>query len=235
LRERGGTDKIYGLLFLIGCLYLAGLSFFPDIIDQYTSEDGIIETASVIFCFLGAYLCARLFLLKNKMTSRRCYLLLLGALIFIFVGGEEMSWGQRLLVLKPVTATFDLNYQREWTLHNLKGVETEKADIMIAVAMVIFFGILPIVALVSKGFKRFWEWLGIPFVSVPVFIGMWFGFICMIIGPEVLRPSHSFFYFFSESDFRIQEYREFYFPFLLFSWVFRDYFYILKRERGTPA
>lgn len=83
-------------------------------------EDGAVETLTVVFFLFTAYL-AHLVALEHRRAGARALAGLhwLGALAFFFIGMEEMSWGQRLLLLDTPEGLAAVNVQHELNLHNL--------------------------------------------------------------------------------------------------------------------
>lgn len=87
-------------------------SYYPLFAEKVLlTEDGLIETATV-----GMYLwaAATLFPVKNKKLFD--YFILA---ITIFIAGEEISWGQRILGFETSEWWKTLNPQEETTFHNL--------------------------------------------------------------------------------------------------------------------
>jgi hypothetical protein len=85
-------------------------------------EDGILESSQAIFYFAATLM----FFLKawskninNKLFSFWC--LLFGALLFV-MGGEEISWGQRIFGFVTPAQLNGSNIQHEFNLHNINGV-----------------------------------------------------------------------------------------------------------------
>lgn len=91
-------------------------------------EDGPVETAGALFCLLGSaiFLTAYFrFPIRDSScrTTRRNHFLLLLSLFLIFLFGEEISWGQRVLNLEIYRHMADISFQQEFNLHNLKIVQ----------------------------------------------------------------------------------------------------------------
>jgi hypothetical protein len=76
-------------------------------------EDRIVEWATVWLFFAAGIMGMR-----NAVRERRGFDGLV-ALFCVFVAGEEISWGQRLLGYYPPEFFLDHNFQQEFTLHNL--------------------------------------------------------------------------------------------------------------------
>ena len=87
---------------------------------RLTREDGPYETVGAIAFFTAAALFAALFV--RTWRDDRCWWFLALAGLFFFAGGEEVSWGQRILGWGDVDRA--ANVQGETTLHNLEIFDT---------------------------------------------------------------------------------------------------------------
>lgn len=87
-------------------------------------EDGPFEWAQVVFFLCAALACAGV-ALHLLSRANRCvgalFLLLSAGLLFI--AGEELAWGQRLLFFDTPEALAAVNAKREVSLHNIASVE----------------------------------------------------------------------------------------------------------------
>jgi hypothetical protein len=90
---------------------------------RLTREDGIIEYVTAAFYFLGFFV--GLYLVR-KVLAKRDYLFtaLYGCmtLAFLFIGFEEISWGQRILAVESGEFFKEANIQGEIGMHNLQGL-----------------------------------------------------------------------------------------------------------------
>ena len=90
--------------------------------DFIYGEDGILESLSAIFYFL-----ASLFFLMGARTTTAGYkrwmywCLFLCVLLFV-VGGEEISWGQRIFGIVTPEQLSEVNVQQEFNFHNIDGI-----------------------------------------------------------------------------------------------------------------
>ncbi|MEK7703128.1 MAG: hypothetical protein AAB317_04120 [Nitrospirota bacterium] len=109
------------------------------------------------------------------------------ALFCLFVAGEEISWGQRLLAFKPPDLFLEKNYQQELNFHNfLKDKEWAAGPIKIdfdtkylVAYIAIFYGVLfPITAFLLSRWKRELEW--IRNVTPSITFIPWFIFIAWV-------------------------------------------------------
>lgn len=110
------------ILFLLGCslifLYF-WYGFFPlDARHQIAKEDHLIENFQAIFLFFSGILSlfiAKAYLKKSMIIS---ILFFLAAVGLIFVAGDEISWGQRILRIATPEYIGRSNAQNEITVHN---------------------------------------------------------------------------------------------------------------------
>lgn len=99
-------------------LSLAVPDFFKN---HFIVEDGPIEWLTVFVLVGCGVLCLwRVFHLRLKKTCLFLSMTLLLGLFFLFVAGEEISWGQRLLKVKTPEWFQQKNAQGETNLHNLR-------------------------------------------------------------------------------------------------------------------
>lgn len=96
--------------FVIACVLAAtrAETFYGDAMQ----EDRAIEWATMV-----AFACAGVVGLARAIRQRRVFDGLV-ALFLLFVAGEEMSWGQRILGLTPPAYFLEHNAQQEMNLHN---------------------------------------------------------------------------------------------------------------------
>jgi hypothetical protein len=127
----GGLRNKLPLLFwfLSGYLIVSyGIAFFleQDTIIWLVREDGVFESLGAS-AFLGSAILFFVLFAKHKTgndlilfkTQRNLFYLMLG-LLFFFIFGEEISWGQRILNLRTPEFFEQHNIQDEINLHNLK-------------------------------------------------------------------------------------------------------------------
>lgn len=106
------------------------LLFLPDdVFKQLAKEDGVLEWTCTLLFFATAILFFILFFRNNSFAktevanfyntyTKRIWFLLL-ALLFIFLTGEEISWGQRILGIETPEELAEKNMQGETNFHNL--------------------------------------------------------------------------------------------------------------------
>lgn len=110
----------------IAAIYILYLAAFDSAAYRILiKEDGIIEYSSSIFWFLSA-ITLLISTIKFKLTGRIYNLWLIPYILlimfFIVCGGEEISWGQRLLNLNTPEFLKSINVQNEITLHNIGSI-----------------------------------------------------------------------------------------------------------------
>jgi hypothetical protein len=117
--------------------------------NRYMMEDGEIEYLTVILllasCVVVLYRWVRL------RKSRSVYFSLVSWFIFIvffFVAGEELSWGQRIIGIETTEYFRQNNAQEELNLHNLvvSGVKINKLifGLILTTAILIYMVLVPI-------------------------------------------------------------------------------------------
>ncbi len=220
------TESLARSLFLIFIASMLFLSFLPE--DKYSflmREDGPAENGTVIACFLGAYFCIKSFLLRKRLFSKISPFFLFGALLFVFAGGEEMDWGQRIFAFKTVDQLKAVNYQGGFNIHNIKNID----DIVYLGgfgAIITILGIFPLFSYVLRWFRNIYIRLSIPLMPKSVCLSAWLGFFILLLYPQLRYHPDNLLGMLK--IFEIQELREFYFCFIVFAYVFAEYFYLLK-------
>lgn len=121
-------------------------------------EDGVLESLSAIFYFSAAGIFA--FGFKNKFAPLRFWCLFFAVLMFM-VGGEEISWGQRIFGITTPTSLEAVNVQNEFNIHNIDGIHQHVR--MLGVAFVgLFCFLIPISNHFSQKMKQFYTQWGVP-------------------------------------------------------------------------
>jgi len=122
-------DKFYLLVFVF-CLFCFTAVMLPQETFLFlVQEDGPFEWAGATFFLLSSILFFLLFFRKSSFKkaadaayfntrSKRIFFFLLG-LLFIFLVGEEISWGQRIFGFETPEGMAERNMQGETNLHNL--------------------------------------------------------------------------------------------------------------------
>ena len=161
----------------LGILALYFLS--PDSYVWLGTEDKFGEDMTSVFYFGAGFLMLWRSgsQIRNKQTTTiRELVPVLIALFFIFVGGEEISWGQRLFGFETPEVIIDNNVQGESTLHNLSffdrgGAVLNQHTILNLIAL--FMGvIIPISFNFSPPLRRLLSSMNFP--APPLAVTMWF-------------------------------------------------------------
>jgi hypothetical protein len=163
-------------------------------------EDRLVEWLSALL-----FLAAGALRIGAAIRQRRPFDLLVG-LFCIFVGGEEFSWGQRLLGFTPPDVFLEHNTQQEFTVHNFADVFGRPKGVLI-MSLLGYGLLLPLLERVAFGrrlLKRIGASVVAPSVAVWLVIAavllIWYpldltgewvealaGFLFLIATPAALR------------------------------------------------
>ena len=149
------------LSFTVG-IYLYA-RFFPDRYYITLQEDHEIEWSQAVL-----YLYAGVMGLWYSVRARRSFDILVG-LFCLFLAGEEISWGQRLLGLSTPVYLMEYNHQQELNLHNLVGGNGQHIAIIVVLAG---YGIVLPLAKTWGWSSRLMERIGL--TAPPAFLVPWF-------------------------------------------------------------
>lgn len=121
-------------------------------------EDGVLESLSAIFYFATAGIF--IFGFKNRPAPLRFWCLFFAVLMFL-VGGEEISWGQRLFGIATPESLSNVNLQDEFNIHNIDGIHQHVR--LAGVAFVsLFCFLIPITSRLSATLQQLYLRWGIP-------------------------------------------------------------------------
>jgi len=100
-----------------------------DVVAQVAVEDGPVEYGGALAWLVASVVCVVAWVRARRRGRARGipWLLLLGFLFF-FAGGEEVSWGQRLMGFETPEAVGGQNVQGEFNLHNLEVFHATDLD-----------------------------------------------------------------------------------------------------------
>lgn len=154
------------ILFLLGCalifLYF-WYGFFPlDARHQIAKEDHLVENFQAIFLLLSgiiSIMIAKAYLKKSMILS---VIFLLAAAGLIFVAGDEISWGQRILGIMTPEYIGRTNAQNEITIHNNMAVHGKVQLLFLAAGL---YG--SVMFLIYKYFKKTLDRFKYFYVLVP--------------------------------------------------------------------
>lgn len=116
------TDRLFlslGGLVLISAFAVSAMSreaFFT----YFGAEDSLIENmTAVLLGVCGLVLILRVLKLRTTLSHGALALGLVYGLVYIWAGGEEISWGQRIIGFESPEFFQENNDQQEFTFHNL--------------------------------------------------------------------------------------------------------------------
>jgi hypothetical protein len=107
---------VHGIAAVLAVGPLALAYFAPDAYDPLMEEDRAVEWATV-----ALFLAAAVVRLRDAVRMRRVFDALVG-LFCLFVAGEEISWGQRLIGYTPPDVFLEHNTQQEANVHNFADI-----------------------------------------------------------------------------------------------------------------
>lgn len=130
-----------------------------DFFEYYMTEDGAIEWLTVVGLVLGSCVCFyRAVTLRSKRPIQFIALTLLLGFAFLFVAGEEISWGQRIFQFQSPDWFQAHNRQGETTIHNLQfgqfKVKYWIFDVGLGVTMFLYIAVTMPLYGRKKGFAR---------------------------------------------------------------------------------
>jgi hypothetical protein len=141
-----------------------------------SQEDHEVEWATVVF-----YLSAAVVGISYAIRQRRVFDGLVGVFC-LFNGGEEFSWGQRLLGFSPPKYFLEANVQQEVTLHNFFGSSIH--NLLFSLIVVGYFVLLPLLTRYERG-RKLTEKVGA--TSPPVAFTPW---ALLLTGIYIAYPIH---------------------------------------------
>jgi hypothetical protein len=152
---------VYAILiaFALWSIYL--YFFNPALLTTITREDSVTETVSAIAYLLSA----GIFIVAWIRGGFQNVFLLGYGLLFFVVGGEEISWGQRIIGLQTPAILLEVNVQNETNLHNIEGIYQHVR--MIALLVVLTISILmPLTRQWLQSFRTLYDRFAIPVVPI---------------------------------------------------------------------
>jgi hypothetical protein len=155
------TAVIYTTLvaFALWSVYL----YFYDtaLLTWITREDSVSESVSAISYLLAA----GIFFVAWVRGGFRNIFVLGYALLFLAVGGEEISWGQRIFGVQTPAALMELNVQSETNLHNIDGIQQHVRMIGLLVVLTIAV-LMPLTQRWIRSIRELYSRLAMPVVPV---------------------------------------------------------------------
>jgi hypothetical protein len=103
------------------------------------AEDGPVEYGSAVLWFAAAAVTLASLAVTRRLASRRVTRLVYGlaTLFFVVSGGEEISWGQRLIGFRPPDELVEINKQAESNIHNIGSISVY-ANAFLLLTLVVF-------------------------------------------------------------------------------------------------
>ncbi|HVF09494.1 MAG TPA: hypothetical protein VNA16_01755 [Abditibacteriaceae bacterium] len=136
-------DRIVWAVLLLSSLFVAIFLALPKTFTNLSTEDSVIETLSALLWFSSSGVFLWIFVLLRRSAGRTKPILAVAslslALVFFVMGGEEISWFQRILSISS-PAAFQANQQKELNLHNFY---TDRSEIAFDLFSFLFLIILP--------------------------------------------------------------------------------------------
>ena len=147
------------LVFALWSIYL--YFYNQPLLTWITREDSVSESLSAI-CYL---LAACLFFVEWVRGGFRNIFVLGYALLFLVVGGEEISWGQRIFGLQTPATLMEHNVQQETNLHNIDGIHQHVRIIGLLVVLTIAV-LMPLTQRWMGSFRKLYSHLKIPVIPL---------------------------------------------------------------------
>ncbi|GEM_PF-208022 len=146
------------LEFFIFCVFF--LIKDPLFLDNFFMEYTFGENLEFFFYFFTGILFLILYFKGKRLGlvfSKKKLFLLFFALFFLFVAGEEISWGQRIFGLE--TPAFLDNTQHETNIHNLRMFDS---DFILTTLVIVLAVLIPLANRWIPAFKSWIQRLGFP-------------------------------------------------------------------------
>jgi hypothetical protein len=131
----------------------------PDTFVHLFREDGPFEMGTTIAYAISAAFCIALGL---RASGHRRLQIALGflATLFIVVGGEEISWGQRFFEFSTPESLVAINVQEEFTLHNIYSISLFTYPALATTAMLLL--VAPLLRSRSPSARRIFDAFELP-------------------------------------------------------------------------
>lgn len=137
--------------------------------DWFTIEDGLVENLTAVFLLVaGGMMLYRTFSLRVGKGKWFVITSLFIGILFFFVGGEEISWGQRIFNVESSEFFRENNAQAETNLHNLVVGDVKINKLIfgkILTACLLIYTIL--FPLLYKRSELFRKWIDFFYIPIP--------------------------------------------------------------------
>ena len=135
------TNKLSLLCYTLVCLHVLLFGYIsiahPSLYETLTREDGWVENLTAVAFLMGGVALFGAALAERRLFPRCVYVL--GGLALIFFGGEEISWGQRIIGFETPDFLAKANVQGEFELHNhynIREVFSYQKEALLALCVV---------------------------------------------------------------------------------------------------
>lgn len=146
--EREEWSEFFVASFLIFLAALPAILFASNgsLPSVWLREDGIYESVAAVACIITAL---ALFWtgIKTAHTNKLVLFWLMSfSFTLFFLGGEEISWGQRLIGFDTPESIANVNYQNEFNVHNLTLIQDHNNQISVYLAklLVLYLVMFPL-------------------------------------------------------------------------------------------
>lgn len=116
--KKNYTQAIFYLPIILLSLFMTFRLWPFDFFLALVREDGLIEWLQFIVLVVSAIISLLIFNLFHKTKLKIAYFFLFIAVIFLFLAGDEISWGQRIFHIQGYSYIIQNNTQSEITFHN---------------------------------------------------------------------------------------------------------------------
>lgn len=133
------------LTWLVGIVAVGSVAMYlfdPSMLYVLAREDGPYEDFEAAAYFLAAF--SILYVVAAR-GVRNIWVLGI-AIMFLLVGGEEISWGQRIFAIGTPEAMREINVQGETNLHNIEGLH----QVVRALSLLILWGLFVVIPLATR-------------------------------------------------------------------------------------
>jgi hypothetical protein len=149
-------------------LMLAAFVIIPDHLDIIWREDSLIENSQSILYIIAAL--AQMYLsysyLRSRGGRRRGLFHAVLFLLFLTVGMEEISWGQRIFGWETPELFEEVNLQNETNIHNLFSGIYSPLHLAIMLFINIYCYLIPLLFHTSEKARAFLEGMQVPVVGI---------------------------------------------------------------------
>jgi hypothetical protein len=130
-------------------------------------EDGAVEYATAV-TFLVCSFTAAILAFRRRRRNLPYAILVLFAIVFFAMCGEEISWGQRIFGMETLEAFKGANVQNENNLHNMFGY---MADHIFILGVFVYGVAFPVLHWKYPFFRKLFDYVGLPIASLGLAVG----------------------------------------------------------------